>query len=374
MKYILRFTTNSVLKPLPLAVEKLPSEEVTSYDAGTEITIYGYAANLQGNHLRVYLEELTSEWIEEAEKQYYCLGSDVEIISAEETRDITSRQYPPTRPSKVDLDVPYHSQLNNKFNPYGACNVTCVAMVLKYYKIDSRTPTDIQNNVQLEDVLMQKTLDWDSYYGYYGGTKTRHLPQFLIRLIREWGQQYGGGNLQNSEFKEFASEEDMKQHLAKGNPVIIHGWFTRSGHVIVVKGYDDNQGVWICNDPYGKWLGYSGGYDTSASGANVRYSYDNIYKYCYENGGIWCHFPVPKPGSNPTPIKLGSRNLYLTEPYMSGDDIRQVQEALKKANIEVEIDGIFAKGTEQAVKQFQQQKNLEADGIVGPATLLELGL
>jgi uncharacterized protein YvpB len=374
MKYILRFTTNSVLKTLPLAVEKLPSEEVTSYDAGTEIPIGGYAPNLQGNHIRVYLEELKSEWIENSEKQFYCSGDDVEILLAEETREAVSRQYPPTRPSKVDLDVPYHSQLNNEINPLGACNVTSVAMVLKYYKVDSRTPADIQNDVQLEDVLMEKTLDWDSYYGYYGGTRTRHLPQFLIRLIREWGEKYGGGNLLNSYFKEFASEEDIKQHLAKGNPVIIHGYFTHSGHIIVVKGYDDSRGVWICNDPYGKWLGYRGGYNNNISGANVNYSYADLRAVCHIGGGIWCHFPVPKPGTNPTPIKLGSRILKIAEPYMSGEDVRQVQEALKKANISVEIDGIFGKKTEEAVKQFQGQKNLKVDGIVGPVTLLELGL
>ncbi len=375
MKYILRFTTNSVLKTLPLGIEKLPSEEVISYDAGTEIPIGGYASNLQGNHIRVYLEELKSEWIENAEQQFYCSGDDVEILLAEETREAVSRQYPPTRPTKVDLDVPHHSQLNNKIHPSGACNVTSVAMVLKYYKIDSRTPADIQNDVQLEDVLMKKTLDWDSYYGYHGGTRTRHIPQFIIRLVREWGEKYGAGNLQNSYFKEFASEEDIKQHLAKGNPVIMHGWFTNSGHIIVVKGYDDNEGVWICNDPNGKWLGYRGGYDDiSVSGADVRYSYKSVHTYCYENGGIWCHFPVPKPGSNPTPIKLGSRILKIAEPYMSGEDVRQVQGALNKANISVEIDGIFGKKTEEAVRQFQGQKNFKVDGIVGPATLLELGL
>ncbi|MDY6807029.1 MAG: C39 family peptidase [Cyanobacteriota bacterium] len=373
MTYILRFTTNSVLKTLPLAVEKLPAEEVIPYEAGTEIPIYGYAPNLQGNHLPVYLEELKSEWIEEIEKQFYCPGNDVEIFSAEDTREAVSRQYPPTRPAKVDLDVPYHSQLNNKIKPSGACNVTSVAMILKYYGIDSRTPADIANDVQLEDVLMQKTLEWDSYYGYYGGIKTRHKPEFLIRLLREWGDKYGGGNLQNSYFKEFASEEDIKQHLAKGNPVIIHGWFTSSGHIIVVKGYDDNKGVWICNDPNGKWLGYKGEYaDTSVTGGSVRYSYANVRDVCHIGGGIWCHFPVPEPGTNQTPIKL--RILKIAEPYMTGEDVRQVQEALKKANIEVEIDGIFGNQTEEAVKQFQGQNNLTVDGIVGPITLLELGL
>ena len=373
MTYILRFITNSVLKTLPLAVEKLPAEEVIPYEARTEIPIYGYAPNLQGNHVRVYLEELKSEWIEEIEKQFYCPGDDVEILLAEETREAVSRQYPPTRPAKVDLDVPYHSQLNNKINRLGACNVTSVAMILKYYGIDSRTPEDIANDIQLEDVLMQKTLEWDSYYPSYDGYKTRHKANFLIRLVREWGDKYGGGNLQNSYFEKYASEEDIKHHLAKGNPVIIHGFFTR-GHIIVVKGYDDNERVWICNDPYGKWLGYQGGYNNNVSGGSVGYNYADVRAVCHIDGGIYCHFPVPEPGTNPTPIKLGSRILKIAEPYMSGEDVRQLQEGLKKANIEVEIDGVFGKKTEEAVKEFQGNKNLKVDGIVGPGTLLELGL
>ena len=59
---------------------------------------------------------------------------------------------------------------------------------------------------------------------------------------------------------------------------------------------------------------------------------------------------------------------------MQGDDVRQVQEALVKVKISVTVDGVFGSGTDKAVKQFQQQKGLTADGVVGPATRIELGL
>lgn len=59
---------------------------------------------------------------------------------------------------------------------------------------------------------------------------------------------------------------------------------------------------------------------------------------------------------------------------MEGDDVRKIQEALVKANITVTVDGIFGTDTENALKQFQQQKDLEPDGIVATATRLELGL
>lgn len=68
------------------------------------------------------------------------------------------------------------------------------------------------------------------------------------------------------------------------------------------------------------------------------------------------------------------RLLQLTMPYMSGDDVRKVQHALVKAGFKLDVDGIFGKDTDAAIKQFQKQKNLKADGIVGQATLAALGV
>ena len=74
-------------------------------------------------------------------------------------------------------------------------------------------------------------------------------------------------------------------------------------------------------------------------------------------------------------ISLGSRLLKLTRPLLEGDDVRQVQQALVRAGFDLTIDGFFGPKTEEAVKGFQQQKNLQpVDGIVGPTTLTALGL
>jgi GH24 family phage-related lysozyme (muramidase) len=69
------------------------------------------------------------------------------------------------------------------------------------------------------------------------------------------------------------------------------------------------------------------------------------------------------------------RVLKLAEPLMNGDDVRQVQIALKQAGINIEPDGSFGKDTDKAVRQFQQQKGLlPVDGIVGVGTRNSLGL
>jgi peptidoglycan hydrolase-like protein with peptidoglycan-binding domain len=59
---------------------------------------------------------------------------------------------------------------------------------------------------------------------------------------------------------------------------------------------------------------------------------------------------------------------------MQGEDVRQVQEALKKAGIALKADSFFGEDTDKAVKQFQEKHKLKADGIVGNATRKALGL
>lgn len=65
------------------------------------------------------------------------------------------------------------------------------------------------------------------------------------------------------------------------------------------------------------------------------------------------------------------------QPLVQGDDVRQVQKALIKAGFNVGpdgADGIFGKGTDIAVREFQQQKGLTVDGIVGTQTQKALGI
>jgi hypothetical protein len=60
------------------------------------------------------------------------------------------------------------------------------------------------------------------------------------------------------------------------------------------------------------------------------------------------------------------RTLFLMTPYMRGNDVRNVQLALRNAGISVSVDGVFGPGTQKAVKAFQDKNHLPADGVVGP--------
>ena len=57
------------------------------------------------------------------------------------------------------------------------------------------------------------------------------------------------------------------------------------------------------------------------------------------------------------------------KPYLSGDDVRAVQQALEDEGFDPGgVDGLYGPKAEAAVKAYQAANGLEADGIVGPKT------
>ena len=70
-----------------------------------------------------------------------------------------------------------------------------------------------------------------------------------------------------------------------------------------------------------------------------------------------------------TPL-LFTRNMYLTDPRLEGEDVFRVQLKLQSLGYsEVGIaDGIFGALTDQAVRNFQRDNGLQVDGIIGQKT------
>lgn len=56
----------------------------------------------------------------------------------------------------------------------------------------------------------------------------------------------------------------------------------------------------------------------------------------------------------------------------SGDEVKKLQTALKRAGCTIDIDGIFGAATTTAVKRFQLNHGLVVDGIVGSRTWKKL--
>jgi GH24 family phage-related lysozyme (muramidase)/uncharacterized protein YvpB len=189
----------------------------------------------------------------------------------------------PAPSSKVLLPVPYLSQRDNSENPNGACNVTSFAMMFGYFGITKRT-----NAAQFEDELYRYMED---------NGLARHSPIDLRNMARAYGLIV--------DFDSKATIEHVKKHLSSGRPVVIHGYFTSFGHIIVIIGYDEKG--FIVHDPYGEWT--SGGYDrndpdgNNAKGKQLHYSYGLIERTCLTDDQFWVHF-VDRSGWQPHTPKV----------------------------------------------------------------------
>lgn len=164
-------------------------------------------------------------------------------------------------------NFPYYSQLDNELNPTGACNVTSLAMCLTYFNAPRRDR--YKRFKQLEDELYAFMRD----YGL-----SRHDPIDLARVIRYYGCF--------DDFQYDATISQVQKWLDKGNPVIIHGYFTDFGHIMPAVDYD-KTGL-IVNDPYGEW--FESGYRTDLSGERLHYSYGLIERTSMTDNQFWVHF------------------------------------------------------------------------------------
>ncbi|MEG5234324.1 C39 family peptidase [Microcoleus sp. AT9b-C3] len=162
------------------------------------------------------------------------------------------------------LNVRHFSQLDNRHHPSGTCNLTCVAMCLDYFKVRPKQP-----GKQLEDELFEYV---------YSKKLSRHSPEDLAKVVRAYGCK--------DRFTWYATIEEVIAWIDQGNPCILHGMFTRSGHIVVARGY--KPGKLIVNDPNGEY--FRNGYDITASGAGLEYSFGLIQETCAYDGEFWVHF------------------------------------------------------------------------------------
>ena len=171
--------------------------------------------------------------------------------------------------ARVLVKTPYLRQDNNLWYPGGTCNTTSVAMAMG----KEGEPLLRKTGEQLEDYLTRYCLD---------NGLSRHSPGDLVILAQRHGYR--------PRFNAYATWEEVKEWLRQGKVCIVHGWFTPSGHILVIVGYDEEKGCWIVHDPWGEW--YPSGYDTSASGEYLEYSFKMMSRLCGPDadGQLWIHF------------------------------------------------------------------------------------
>jgi len=156
-------------------------------------------------------------------------------------------------PGNHRLAVPYFFQYNNVYQPGSTCNLTSIAMVAQYYG-KYATPDYLYELVG-SPVYTANDFVWVA-------------AKLGLRGTINWN----------------ASRSQIKGHIDAGRPVIVQGWFTPPGHVMVITGYDSTG--FFLNDPAGAWNGYRyGSYNKSQGvGKGIHYNYTTFETATTEPG------------------------------------------------------------------------------------------
>jgi len=258
-KYLLKVIQNTTLKVKPVDPGQLADAEKAPLAAPKEYSIHSFVYDRPSNHIKVAF--LFDNF--KGRNTWYIAVDTVQMF---DTGKLLNFKNPLLTPEvkTCKLEVPYFSQLDNINNPTGSCNVTSVAMCLSFLGLRPKNP-----KVQLEDEFYQYCLDKGL---------SRHSPLDLAKVVKAYGYK--------DDFQDKAKWADVKTWLSAGKPIVVHGYFTTFGHIVVIRGF--NERGWIVNDPYGEW--WDSGYDTNASGAGLTYSYGMMQRICGNDGDLWIHY------------------------------------------------------------------------------------
>jgi hypothetical protein len=172
-------------------------------------------------------------------------------------------------------NVPYFYQYSNQNNASGSCQNTCVAMILKHYLVKEGKS---DGSEMTPDVLSNK---W--------GTKKAQSVAGMEALFNQEASERGL-KIRDKGTTTIALD-DFRKLALQNKPMIIHGYFTDYGHILVLLGFDGVD--YICNDPAGKWSQQYkyGGYSTqnATEGIKIKYSKAAFEKAISPDGMVWMH-------------------------------------------------------------------------------------
>lgn len=162
---------------------------------------------------------------------------------------------------------PYYDQNDNQNEGWRACNITSIGMALDFFGITK--PPSTTNGLRTPDYL----------YNLYGISGS---PATLANMFN--AEAVKAGSAVRDTWTNTGTFSQLRSIVQGGKPVVIHGWFTASGHVVEVIGWDGAN--YIVNDPDGLWDGVwkSTNYDTSKSGKAVKYPAAKFEAAITDNG------------------------------------------------------------------------------------------
>lgn len=177
--------------------------------------------------------------------------------------------------ASVKQSVPYFFQYNNLEQGWRACNITSVAMVLDHF------------DVQLPENKYSRTPDY--LFARFG---IKQQPEELAAIFNVLARE--GKSAVRDHFYEQGTIQQLREHVKSGKPAIVHGWFTKSGHIVVVTDFDGSN--YTVNDPAGKWnlkkFGEGKYQESATAGKGVKYPAKEFDHAINDNGtgdDLWLH-------------------------------------------------------------------------------------
>lgn len=107
-------------------------------------------------------------------------------------------------------------------------------------------------------------------------------------------------------------------------------------------------------------------YATACCGKNLKAQIANILSKSKIIGGVFVPQPIPQVPQ--APVSSAPAYPMLLKRGARGNFVRQFQQKLRDRGWNISVDGDFGPKTEAIVRQFQAEKGLGVDGIVGPRT------
>lgn len=242
----------TVFKKKPISASDLKGTEKVTLPLGRVYGVASYA--IEDNHIKAALTE-----------EFPKFGNTGYLFPNHIKMQRGGRTFDPV-PNQIELNVPYFSQRDNPRYSWSTCNVTSIAMVFYYYGVRSRS------GGQLEDEMLQWCIN-------YGGVGSQTNHSVLSAMIRDYDFKH--------RFITTSHWSDVKNELINRRPVVIAGYFTATGHIVTIIGY--NRQGFIVQDPWGDALtGYS-----YTEGRKLLYPYSYMDRVCGPNGNIWIHTIQP---------------------------------------------------------------------------------